>query len=85
MSDDLHMRVGRLDGRLDALESRADRSEKALWGALREISDKLDSISTQIADQHGVGKGRAIMIQWLISIATTGAAWLGLSHVTWGK
>lgn len=75
MSDDLNRDVGRIDGRLTALEARSDRFEAGTQGRLGSIEAKLDSIAAALAAGGGARKGVGDIIRWGVSIATAASGW----------
>jgi hypothetical protein len=70
MGDDLTLAVGELQGRVKALESRADRHETTVHEQLTSINGKLDKVVTQLAE----GRGKFGLLHWLVTTAIAGAA-----------
>ena len=72
-----NLHIGRMDGRLTALESRMDRHEVFVTAKLNAIETKLDdALMTQAA-----GSGNAKAIRWIVGITISIAAWLH-GHLT---
>ena len=77
--EDIALQIGRLDGRLSALESRIDRHEGFVTKKLGTIEDKLDHAllvqaqGTAIARtlQWGIGALFSV-IDWVLGRATSG-------------
>lgn len=69
--------IGRMDGRLTALESRMDRHEIFVGAKLATIESKLDDVL--MAQAAGTGGTRAT--RWIIGIGLSIAAWLA-GHLT---
>lgn len=70
---DLGIQVGRIDGRLDALEGRMNRFESTVSADLKGIKDKLDSISDDLAQKLGERSGYgqvAKTVAWAIGLAS---------------
>ncbi len=74
-STNLH--IGRMDGRLTALESRMDRHETFVASKLNAIEAKLDD--ALMAQAAGTGNTKAI--RWIVGITISVAAWLH-GHLT---
>ena len=64
--------IGRMDGRLTALESRIDRHETFTTAKLNAIETKLDDVL--MAQAAGTGNTKAI--RWIIGIAISIGAWV---------
>ena len=75
--DDTRLQLGRVDGRLSALENRIDRHETYVVKELGAINDKLDR--ALLAQAQGAGAFRAV--HWIVSALASVAAWV-LGHVT---
>jgi hypothetical protein len=71
----LHLEVGRLDGRLGALETRMDRHELETRAQLVLVVGKLDEIQTTLAERGGATKGNLSVFRWLLSAGAVAAAW----------
>jgi hypothetical protein len=72
-----NQQIGRMDGRLTALESRLDRHEIFVTAKLNAIDTKLDeALMMQVA---GIGNSKAI--RWIIGLAISVAAWFA-GHLT---
>lgn len=72
-----NLHIGRMDGRLTALESRIDRHETFVTTKLNAIETKLDDVL--MAQAAGTGNSRAI--RWIIGIILSISAWLH-GHLT---
>jgi hypothetical protein len=51
--EDVNREMGRLDGRVSALESRADRFESAINAGLALVNKKLDDVQTTLNQGKG--------------------------------
>ncbi len=71
------LQIGRMDGRLIALESRMDRHEIFVGTKLATIESKLDDVL--MAQAAGTGGTRAT--RWIIGLAVSTAAWFA-GHLT---
>ncbi len=71
------LQIGRMDGRLIALESRMDRHEIFVGSKLATIENKLDDVL--MAQASGNGGTRAT--RWIVGIVLSIAAWLA-GHLT---
>lgn len=71
------LQIGRMDGRLIALESRLDRHEIFVGSKLAMIESKLDDVL--LSQAAGTGGTRAA--RWLIGIALSIAGWFA-GHIT---
>jgi hypothetical protein len=80
----LHMEVGRLDGRLSAMETRMDRHEVEMRAQLSSMDVKLDSIQTTLAERGGSLRWNYLTWKWAMSLLAVGGAWFGGIHF-WGK
>ena len=72
-----NLHIGRMDGRLTALESRMDRHEIFVTAKLNAIETKLDDALMEQA----AGTGNAKAIRWIVGITISIAAWLH-GHLT---
>ena len=72
-----NLHIGRMDGRLTALESRIDRHEIFVGAKLNAIETKLDDVL--MAQAAGTGSSKAI--RWIIGFAISIGAWLH-GHMT---
>jgi hypothetical protein len=75
VSDDptLAREIGRLDGRVAALETRLDRFENGITETLRTIAADVTTIRLATANQDGRHEGRAGIAKfamWAIPLAT---------------
>ncbi len=69
--DDIALQIGRMDGRLSALESRIDRHESFVTQKLALIDDKLDRALLMQAQ----GTGIARTLHWGFGALLTVAGW----------
>lgn len=69
---DTNLYIGRMDGRLTALESRMDRHENFVGAKLGIIEVKLDEVL--MAQAAGSGSNKAI--RWIVGVAFSVGAWL---------
>jgi hypothetical protein len=76
-SDDTRLHLGRVDGRLSALESRFDRHEHFVTQKLASIEDKLDRALLNRARNAGMWRA----VHWIASAAISLLAWL-VGHLT---
>jgi hypothetical protein len=67
--DDLNRELGRLDGRVAAIESRADRFETAVNGGLAMVNKKLDDVQTTLNQGRGGLRVAHVLIALVIAIA----------------
>ncbi len=72
-----NLHIGRMDGRLTALESRIDRHETFVTAKLNAIETKLDDVL--MAQAAGTGNTKAI--RWIVGITLSIGAWL-LGYLT---
>jgi len=75
--DNTRLHLGRVDGRLSALETRFDRHETFVTQKLASIEDKLDRVLLKGA--HTAGTWRAI--HWVASGVISLLAWVA-GHLT---
>lgn len=73
--DGLHMAVGRLEGRLGALEDRTGRNEAEVREKLNGMDGKLDIIREAIAERVGFKGGILWVIGSAIAALSAGGAW----------
>jgi len=69
--DDIRMQLGRVDGRLSALESRIDRNEIFVANKLAVIDDKLDR--ALLVQAQGTAVARTL--HWALSALLSIGAW----------
>lgn len=69
--DDTALQIGRMDGRLSALESRIDRHESYVTQKLTLIEDKLDR--ALLVQAQGTAIARTL--HWCIAALLTVAGW----------
>ena len=81
LDSNLHRDVGRLDGRLGALETRMDRHEIETRAQLTNMDGKLDQIQTTLAGRGGVSQGGATVLHWLLSIVALAISAVGGLHM----
>lgn len=74
-ADGLHMAVGRLEGRLGALEERTGRNEAEVRDKLNGMDSKLDIIQKAIAERVGFKAGSLWVIGSTIAALSAGGAW----------
>lgn len=75
MPEDLNMEVGRLGGRLTAIEARQDRVDDKL----DTMDAKLDTLLAAAASRNGVGEA----VKWLATLLVGASGWLyTLLHLT---
>ncbi len=72
MPGDTNLHIGRMDGRLTALESRIDRHESFVGTKLGIIEAKLDEVL--MAQASGLGSNWAF--RWIVGVALSVGAWL---------
>jgi hypothetical protein len=72
LTEHSNLLIGRMDGRLTALESRIDRHEVFTTGKLNAIETKLDDVL--MAQAAGTGNMKAI--RWIIGIVISIGAWV---------
>ena len=77
--DDTALQIGRMDGRLSALESRIDRHESFVTQKLASIEDKLDR--ALLVQAQGTAIARTL--HWVIGSIFSVLAWL-LGRATGG-
>ncbi len=75
--DDTRLQLGRVDGRLSALESRFDRHEHFVTQKLASIEDKLDR--ALLTRARNAGTWRAL--HWVASAVISLIAWIA-GHLT---
>jgi len=78
---DLRLQLGRMDGRLSALESRIDRHESFVTEKLAVIDGKLDRVLLDHASSHGALRA----LRWAIGTAASLAAWAVGHFVSSGR
>lgn len=77
--DSLHMAVGRLEGRLGALEDRTGRNEAEVRSKLNTMDEKLDTIHAAISERIGFKAGSLWMIaSSLAALGGVGTWFFGL-------
>ncbi len=79
ISEDTTLQIGRMDGRLSALESRIDRHESFVTGKLTLIEDKLDR--ALLVQAQGAAIARTL--HWVFTGLFSVLGWL-LGHITSG-
>lgn len=72
----LHMQVGRIDGRLEALESRMTRHETEVRSQLNGMDTKLDTIQKTLAERGGIARGGFGVVSAIGGALTLAAAWI---------
>lgn len=72
----LHMAVGRLEGRLGALEDRTGRNEAEVREKLNGMDGKLDTIQDAISKQIGFKAGGLWMFGAVIAGLSAASAWV---------
>jgi hypothetical protein len=75
--DDLNRELGRLDGRVSAMESRADRFETAVNGGLAMVNKKLDDVQSTLNQ----GRGGFRMAHIIFALALAAASLLLGTHM----
>jgi hypothetical protein len=75
--DDTRLHLGRVDGRLSALESRFDRHENFVTQKLASIEEKLDRALLKGAQAAGTWRA----IHWVASAVISLIAWIA-GHLT---
>lgn len=76
-SDDTRLHLGRVDGRLSALEGRFDRHEHFVTQKLASIEDKLDRALLRGARNAGMWRA----LHWVASAVLSLLAWVA-GHLT---
>ena len=70
MSDGLYQNLGRVEGKLNALEERAARNEIIYGGRLDILDGKLDLIAARLDTKDGAFKGVSTI--WHVFITVVG-------------
>lgn len=82
MTEDNAREIGRLEGRVDAIEARQNRHETLISQMFGEINVKLDGLKAWQDSSIGARRERGVLLTLLIAAATAVGGWLG--HATIG-
>ena len=82
----LQREVGRLDGRLSAIEARMDRFESTVLSQLEGIQDKLNAISLAVATGGAKAAGHGDVVRWAVMLMAAASGWVfNVTHLFTGK
>lgn len=83
VTPDLNREVGRLDGRMQAMESRIERHEDDVRSRLDKMDGKLDEIQETLAKAAGERSSSSSIGHWVLAAITALAAWfhVDIGHI----